>query len=209
MTEPTASARTVHQLRIVLRGVSPLVWRRLLVPSDTTISELHALLQLAFGWSDDHLHRFVVHGREYGMSRPGGIGFRDDARRVRLDGLGLRPGERFVYEYDFFDRWRHDVRVEQVTPAQPGRAYPVCTGGRRAAPPEGCGGAWAFLEWRQHHHLHEVATRLAELLADDDTLEEHRKELLDLCRWLVRDRFDRRALNRALAAPAAAERSVA
>lgn len=198
-----------YQLRIVLRGISPLIWRRLLVRSDGTIAELHAALQLSFGWSGLHLHRFVVHGREYGISYPGGLGFRDDACRVRLGALGLRPGERFVYEYDLGDGWCHDVRVEQMVPVQAARVYPVCTGGCRAGPPEDCGGPWAFMQWRQHHYLTEVVTRMAELLGDQDTLEEHRGEFVDLCRWLVGDRFDRRALNRRLAAKAAAGRSVA
>jgi len=117
---------SAYQLRVVLRGISPLIWRRLLVRSDSTIAELHEALQLSFGWSGSHLHRFVVHGREYGISYPGGLGFRDDAFRFRLEALGLRTGERFVYEYDLGDRWCHDVRVEQVrveqmVPAPPAR----------------------------------------------------------------------------------------
>jgi len=39
----------------VVRGVSPLIWRRLLIPADTTIAGLHAVLQIAFGWNGDHL----------------------------------------------------------------------------------------------------------------------------------------------------------
>jgi len=56
----------VYQLRVVLRGVSPLIWRRLLVRGDSTIADLHATLQTALGWSDEHLHRFVIQGRQYG-----------------------------------------------------------------------------------------------------------------------------------------------
>jgi len=194
---------SVYRLRVVLRGVSPLVWRRLLVRSDSTIGDLHAVLQTSFGWSDAHLHRFVFHGREYGVGHVGGISFRDDARLVRLDRFGFRPGERFVYEYDFYDAWLHDVRVEQIVAYQPGRPYPRCVGGRRAAPPEDCGGVWAFLEWRQQHHLYAVAARLAELLADEDLFDEHRGEFLELCRWLTRDRFDRGAVNHRLARHAA------
>jgi Plasmid pRiA4b ORF-3-like protein len=110
---------SVHQLRVVLRGVSPLIWRRLLVPATTTIADLHAVLQAAFGWADEHLHRFVIHGREYGISYPGGVGFRDNPRRISLAGFGLRAGERFVYDYDFIDGWRHDIRVEQLVRAGP------------------------------------------------------------------------------------------
>jgi hypothetical protein len=88
---------TVYRLRVVVRGVSPLIWRRLLVPADTTIAGLHAVLQIAFSWTGTHLHRFVVQGREYGIGYVGGPGFGDDPRRVRLGDLGLRRTERFTY----------------------------------------------------------------------------------------------------------------
>jgi len=83
MPEPPAScAPVVYQLRVVLRGVSPLIWRRLLVRSDSTIADLHRTLQIAFGWSDEHLHRFVIQGRLYGDDSL------FDSRRVRLADLG-------------------------------------------------------------------------------------------------------------------------
>ena len=63
---------------IAFRGISPLIWRRLLVRSDATIADLHATLQLALGWTDEHLNRFVIQGREYGVAHIGGMSFRDD-----------------------------------------------------------------------------------------------------------------------------------
>jgi Plasmid pRiA4b ORF-3-like protein len=146
MPEPADGALpTVNRLRVVLRGISPLIWRRLLVPAQDSIADLQAVLQIAFGWDGTHLHRFVIHGREYGSE-----GWQNP-RAARLGDLGLRVGERFLYEYDFIDGWCHDVRLEAILPAEHGRRYPVLTGGRRSAPPEQCGGAWAFLELRQQH----------------------------------------------------------
>jgi hypothetical protein len=188
---PVAS---VYQLRVVLRAVSPLIWRRVLVRGDSTLADLHAVLQAAFGWSDAHLHRFKVHGREYD-----GI---YESREVRLAELGLRVSERLVYDYDLGDLWRHDIRVEQILD-EVGRTYPVCIGGRRAGPPEDCGGPWAFLERTQPHRSFAITVRVAEIIGqilDDVTvLDDYRDELACLRPWLQTERFDRRALNRALA----------
>src|SRR4249920_1530155 len=59
---------SLYQLRIVLREISPLIWRRLLVCSDTTLAQLHTMLQITFDWSDAHLHTFHVHGQDEGVS---------------------------------------------------------------------------------------------------------------------------------------------
>ena len=206
----TSSDPSVYQLRVVLRAVSPLIWRRLLVRSDTTIADLHTTLQTALGWTDEHLNRFVIHGREYGVSHNGGIGFRDNPRPVRLADLGLRVGERFVYEYDFTDGWQHDLRVERVLPLEPLRRYPVCIGGRRAVPPEDCGGSWAFHELRQRYSIISIADQLMELverrlvIGGEAFVHDHYEDVMRLLRWLEIDRFDRRAVNLVLAEHAAA-----
>jgi hypothetical protein len=108
---PRSGEARVYQLRVVVSGVSPLIWRRLVVAGDTTIAALHAILQTAFGWHGDHLHEFTIHGTGYGISYVGGPGFRDDARAVRLADLGLRATERFTYSYNFFAPWRLDLRA--------------------------------------------------------------------------------------------------
>jgi hypothetical protein len=96
--------------------VSPLIWRRLLVVSETSLGELHEMLQSAFGWSGEHLHRFLINGVAYGIPHVGGIVFREDARGVPLSRFRLHCGERFCYEYDFTADWRLDIRLEGVLP---------------------------------------------------------------------------------------------
>jgi hypothetical protein len=190
---------------VVLRGISPLIWRRLLVRGDSTLADLHATLQTAFCWSDEHLNRFVIHGREYGVAHIGGVGFADDPCRVRLVDFGLPVGERFLYEYDFTDGWQHDVRVELLLPFEPVQRYPRCIGGRRRVPPEDCGGPWAFLELRQRYSLLNIADRLFELaklrldIGGEAFVHDHYEDVLQLLRRLEIDRFDRRATNRRLA----------
>ena len=87
MPEPSVSSIAIYQLRVVLCGVSPLVWRRLLVVSTTSIAELHEILQNAFGWSGEHLHRFLIHGAAYGIPCLGGIVFREDAESAKKTGV--------------------------------------------------------------------------------------------------------------------------
>jgi hypothetical protein len=141
---PTLDAPSVYQLRIRLDRISPLIWRRLLVTDATTIAELHAIIQIAFDWSDSHLHQFVIHGKPYGIAYLGGLSFADNPDQVRLADFRFRTGERFFYEYNFHVPWRHEVRVEQIGALAPGQRYPVCIGGARAAPPEECDGPHAF-----------------------------------------------------------------
>jgi hypothetical protein len=98
MAETDRHESQIYQLRAVLCGISPLVWRRLLVRSDSTVAQLHEVLQIAFGWDDEHLNRFEIRGREYAVYRDGGSMIGIDARGMRLDCLKLRRLERFVYE---------------------------------------------------------------------------------------------------------------
>ncbi len=196
----------------MIAGISPLIWRRLLVPAQTTIAQPHIVLQTVFGWSGEHLHRFVIHGREYGIFYIGGPGFRDDARIIRVGELGLRLGERFAYEYNLFAAWEVQVRVERMVQAEPGRTYPRCIGGRRAGPPGEWDGPWDFLERTQPHLVLDAMVRAAEIMrqlldvGEDDNLasvDVCREELAGLLRLLGLERFDRRACNKFLTAQAA------
>ncbi|MGH3827042.1 MAG: plasmid pRiA4b ORF-3 family protein [Pseudonocardiaceae bacterium] len=218
-TTPTSTmSPSLYHLRVVLRGISPLIWRRLLIPADTTIAGLHTVLQTSFGWSGEHLHRFVIHGREYGIAYSGGPWFRDDARTVGLGELGLRVAERFTYEYNFFAAWRLDLRVERITDPQPGGTSPRCVGGRRAGPPEGWGGAWEFGQRTQPYLVFDAITRAAEIIgrlldAEEDadlvSVGAPRDELAAVLPLLGLDRFDRRACNKALVGLTATQTSAA
>src|ERR1700681_4479815 len=103
----------VYQLRLVLCGISPMIWRRLLVVSETSVAQLHEYIQIAFDWKGEHLHRFRIHGKDYGISYSGGIGFDDNPHRVPLTRFRLHPRESFRYEYNFTSNWRVDIRLEE------------------------------------------------------------------------------------------------
>ena len=209
---PMAASRQaadILELRLVLLGVNPLIWRRLLVRTDASVADLHYTIQIAMGWEDVHLHRFHVRGRDYGLSRVGGLDFADNAHEVRLGDLGLRRGERFVYEYDMGDLWVHEIRLERVLAAEPRQRYPRCTGGKRAAPPEDCGGPWAYMALRDTLALRDDADEWNaedDNGRDDDDWTDEWDDLLDADeRDLIRqhagfdpERFRRREVNRAL-----------
>jgi pRiA4b ORF-3-like protein len=108
-----------------------MIWRRLLVASNTTIAQLHEYIQIAFDWTDEHLHRFHIHGKDYGIAYRGGLTFDDNPREVLLSRFCLHPRERFCYEYDFTAHWRIDIRVEAILPDDQYQCVPAFLHGRK------------------------------------------------------------------------------
>jgi len=197
--EHTEKAVEVYQLHIWIRKISPQIWRRLLVRSDSTIAELHDTLQIAFGWTDDYLHQFLIRGKPYGIGRSGGISFDDNPYQVRLRDFHFRCKEVWVYEYDLTDWWQHEIRLEQVLPLDPAKRYPMCVAGKRRGPIEECGGAFAFMALQDEHPQWKVLPQFAQLLLDHgDDLDDYRDELRHLAYWIVREDFDPQAVNRRL-----------
>lgn len=91
-----------------------MVWRRLRIAGDTSLAGLHALIQIANGWVDDNLHQFHIYGKDYGISKLGGILFTDNAYKVVIDDFDFDVGDRFTYEYNFYKNWLHDIRIEAI-----------------------------------------------------------------------------------------------
>lgn len=138
--------KTVYQLKATILDIKPPVWRRVVVPADISLSRLHDVLQAAFGWWDYHLHEFEIAGARYGIDDGESWEPPKDERRTRLN-IVAEQGSSFIYVYDFGDYWRHRIVVEKVFTATPGGRYPACVGGRRACPPEDCGGTWGYAEF--------------------------------------------------------------
>lgn len=110
-TEIAPSDNHIYQLKIVLIGISPMIWRRLLVRSSTTIAELHQIIQIAMGWEDEHLNRFHIYGKDYGVYHDGGMSFADNPNHVQLTTFQFRCRDRFQYEYNFYAAWQHDISL--------------------------------------------------------------------------------------------------
>ncbi|MEU4551478.1 pRiA4b ORF-3-like protein [Micromonospora violae] len=139
----SAPPAPVYQIKVGLRGAKPPIWRRLELPADTSLAALHDIIQVAFGWNDSHLHVFETAYGDFGVADRE-LGYRAEAP-VTLEQVASGVGDRFSYTYDFGDGWEHEIVVEKVLPRQ-AIAYPRCTGGRRAAPPDDCGGVWGYAE---------------------------------------------------------------
>lgn len=133
----------IVQLKVRLRGISPMVWRRVLVPSSITLRELHGVLQVVMGWEGIHLYSFDIYAVQYGSFE---LAMADP--RTALSSLDLRANDKFSYVYDMGDHWAHEVRVEEVCAAVPKKVYPVCIDGSGVCPPEDCGGPQGYLERR-------------------------------------------------------------
>ena len=126
-----------HVLKVTLRHVQPTVWRRIRVPGDATLAELHEILQIAFGWEESHLHGFRVGNKQYGPADD-----TLDEAAVTLDEIA-RTQKKVVYLYDFGDGWEHDVVIEKSVKDPTALE---CLDGGRAAPPEDCGGPPGYEE---------------------------------------------------------------
>jgi hypothetical protein len=205
---------SMYHLRLVLSHVSPLIWRRFLVSSETSLAQLHQYIQIAFDWSGEHLHRFRIHGKDYGIAYLGGISFDDNPHRVPLSCFRLHLREHFRYEYDFTAPWQVQIRLEKILPLERHRAVPVCSDRRGVAPGEEHAGPLAYLQ-RLDRHRREFPFEALETMAaalrrwleaggshqqtirDLDGLREAAERVSAYHEFQPR-RFDRRAVNRKL-----------
>ncbi|PQQ40038.1 hypothetical protein C6H65_17495 [Photorhabdus luminescens] len=103
-----------YTVKVVLCHVRPLVWWRFRLSGETSLAAFHYIIQIAREWHDDHLHQFRICGRNYGISYSGDILFPDNPCKITLDDFEFDIGDRFIYEYDFFENLLHDICTESV-----------------------------------------------------------------------------------------------
>ncbi|MCX9012985.1 MAG: plasmid pRiA4b ORF-3 family protein [Candidatus Methanoperedens sp.] len=140
----------VYQFKITLQGIKPPIWRRIQVPETYTFWDLHVAIQDAMGWSDYHLHEFEILNPVTGSIV--NIGLPDDelGRKILID-WNQKIADYFTmenpsadYMYDFGDGWEHKIQLEKILPREKNVTYPVCIKGKRACPPEDCGGVGGY-----------------------------------------------------------------
>ncbi|MFH1134923.1 MAG: plasmid pRiA4b ORF-3 family protein [Pseudomonadota bacterium] len=140
----------VYQLKVMLKGSKPPIWRRFLVEDSMRLSALHAALQVIMGWSDSHLYQFKTGHHCYGDPHPE-YGFDEDemleARKYRLNQFLVNEKDSIIYEYDFGDGWEHKITLEKILPRDPDLFLPICVKGKGACPPEDVGGIWGYYDF--------------------------------------------------------------
>ncbi|OGI49118.1 MAG: hypothetical protein A2151_06795 [Candidatus Muproteobacteria bacterium RBG_16_65_34] len=158
----------IYQIKVTLRHVHPPAWRRLQIPADIKLGKLHEVLQIAMGWTDSHMHAFRLGMEQYGVpSREFPDMFKNE-RTARLDQL-IGKGDKLIYEYDFGDGWEHEMKIEKVLAAEEGKRHPTCLAGKRACPPEDCGGPWGYVRLLAvlRDPKHEEHEEMAEWIGED------------------------------------------
>lgn len=160
----------VYQFKVALKGIRPPIWRRIQVPETYTFRDLHIAIQDAMGWEGYHLHEFEMispsTGAKVSIGPPdeefGRRAFSEETQKIaKYFSMDNKSAE---YTYDFGDDWEHNILLEKILPREEGAAYPVCVKGKRACPPEDCGGVWGYAD-------------IIEALKDSD--DEENEELLE------------------------------
>jgi len=144
--------KQIYQFKISLKHIKPLIWRRIQVPETYTFWELHVAIQDSMGWTDTHLHRFDMKHPKTGTIEE--IGYPDedfDPEGTIFPGWKQKIGAWFSekndtaeYVYDFGDNWQHTVKLEKILPRGKNTGYPRCIAGKRACPPDDCGGIGGY-----------------------------------------------------------------
>ncbi len=144
----------VYQFKITLKGTKPPVWRRIQVPETYSFWDLHVAIQDAMGWEDYHLHEFTFFLPKTGIKVRIGLPFEDDFGEAILPDWDQKIADFFTlenpkadYEYDFGDGWAHSILLEKIMPRETGIIYPICVDGKRACPPEDCGGVPGYADF--------------------------------------------------------------
>lgn len=174
-------SKNVYQFKIILKDLKPSIWRRIQVPEDYSLYDLHVAIQDSFPWSGYHLHEFSsVTLREterkfYGLPDPNNDGWRETILdwTVKIGDVFQINGDKAInYNYDFGDNWQHRVELEKILSAEAGVEYPRCLDGRRACPPEDCGGYSGY----------EYLLKILKNPRDE--------EYRDVCEWLAIEKGD-------------------
>jgi len=148
-----APSEASYQLKVQIGDITPPVWRRVEVPAEIALDELHDVIQRLFAWEDRHLHEFRIGdhatGVRYAPDDPEADHWGTPPLNewgVPLNSLLPAPGSAMHYQYDFGDDWEHTITLEAILPAAGPGTLPRCTDGGGHAPQEDSFGAHGWMD---------------------------------------------------------------
>ena len=158
-------------LHISITFSDPLIWRRIQIPGTFTLAGLHEVIQKSMGWSDSHVHQFIVGKISFEptmRTNAPRVSKRFDEDKYQLHTLEEGMNFLFSYIYDAGEGWEHEIHLEEVVPATTSLSRPIVLAGERACPPEDVGDIHEYHQLitafenpgsKDYHRLYEMTGR--------------------------------------------------
>jgi Plasmid pRiA4b ORF-3-like protein len=158
-------------LHISITFSDPLIWRRIQIPGTFTLAGLHEVIQKSMGWSDSHVHQFIVGKISFEptmRTNAPRVSKRFDEDKYQLHTLEDGMNFLFSYIYDAGEGWEHEIHLEEVVPATISLSRPIVLAGERACPPEDVGDIHEYHQLitafenpgsKDYHRLYEMTGR--------------------------------------------------
>lgn len=192
----------IYQFKLRLKDVAPMIWRRFLIRSDSTLKDLHHVIQILMGWTNYHLNEFSIKGKKYTVGNQignmsGGGHYGSD---MRLYEFQLRKNDKFLYNYDFMANWDFELRLESINPPQEKKFYPICISGSGTSPDEECGGPERFRNLRNYweEKYYEVMIDFLNAIVNEKNSNKRISDVFDMaalknvCYWSKVDQYQKK-----------------
>lgn len=132
-----------YQLKVTLNGTKPPIYRRILIIPEIKLPKFHYIIQIIMGWTDSHLHQFIIDGQFYGEPHPDDWTEVINYNNIKIKDVLVYPKDKIKYEYDFGDGWEHVITLEKIIESK--EEFNIkCIKGERCCPPEDCGGVGGY-----------------------------------------------------------------
>jgi len=174
----------IYQFKLRLKDINPMIWRRFLIQSNSTLKDLHYVIQILMGWTNYHLNEFIIKGQRYTI--PNMIGNPSSCGKygsnIKLEEFKFKKNEKFLYSYDFTAGWEFELRLEAIDSPKDKKIYPICISGSSASPDEECGGPHRFSELKDYWLIKadEILLEFLTALANRKNSDKMLKEAFDI-----------------------------
>ena len=148
---------TIRNLTIKLKGSDSPISRRLQVPDQLTMDQLHLLIQTAMPWNNSHYYEFNVKDREYWRECEDELDSYREKPRNRVAArwtfakfLDYTKAKKFRYLYDTRVQWIHELKVGAIIQPKPNEIYPKLMTAKEVCPRDDIlGGIWPYNQFRK------------------------------------------------------------